>query len=59
MKIVRMFKTHLGLTSSRVRFVEISASRNTNGQGGGAIMEGTYSVYRCTNGSLSYAVCKP
>lgn len=59
MKILRMFKTHMGFTSSNARFVAISASRNTNGQGGGAIMEGTYSVYRCTNGSVNNVVCKP
>ncbi|HHV0100947.1 TPA: hypothetical protein ACULBU_003884 [Escherichia coli] len=32
--------------------IEIDASKSTNGTGGGSIIEGSYTVYRCDGGSV-------
>ena len=57
MKFMHILKANLGFTSSNVDLVEITASSNTNGQGGGAIMEGSYSVYRCNGPTVNNVQC--
>ena len=52
--LVRTFPKEVKTSGSEHReiMIEIDASKSTNGTGGGSIIEGSYTVYRCDGGSV-------